>query len=419
MSIGNKNILFITKDKIKAFKVKDETSTELLTEYTWDEESLDLILSKTKTVLGTNIRVLLDEDLCFVFGFSVAQNLQIGRQEIQEKAQAYIPEDLSETRWDFKEILDGEKRYIQVIAIVKSFFDRLNTAAVKARLNIEAVEPSSYSLARLVKDEKKSLIMAYLLEESSFLAVVDKGVVYLSKKITVDKITEEIIQMNDFAVSKFQIDPKKIIINNVGNIDQKLLEANNFKIEVKNLNIYLGLAIKEDLKGKDEDSLNLEPVAKRGEEKKEKGPVSFFVGVLIGLIILGLGFWFWSKSNKGINRSTKSEEKLILTKTQATPTATQEIGRSEYKIQILNGSGEEGAASELKTALEKVKFTVSGTDNADNYDYETTEVRYKKKIDEAFKVDLNKELGKTYSITKGKELANDSDYDVIIIIGKK
>lgn len=419
MHIGNKNILFITKDKIKAYKVKDETKTELLTEYTWDEESLDLILSKTKTVLGTNIRVLLDEDLCFVFGFSVAQNLQIGRQEIQEKAQAYIPEDLSETRWDFKEILDGEKRYIQVIAIVKSFFDRLNTAAVKARLNIEAVEPSSYSLARLIKDEKKPLIMAYLLEESSFLAVVDKGVVYLSKKITVDKITEEIIQMNDFAVSKFQIDPKKIIINNVGNIDQKLLEANNFKIEVKNLNIYLGLAIKEDLKGKDEDSLNLEPVAKRGEEKKEKGPVSFFIGVLIGLIILGLGFWFWSKSNKGINRSTKSEEKLILTKTQATPTATQEIGRSEYKIQILNGSGEEGAASELKTALEKVKFTVSGTDNADNYDYEMTEVRYKKNIDEAFKADLNKELGKKYSITKGKELADDSNYDVIIIIGKK
>ena len=413
MSIGNKNILFITKDKIKAYKVKDETKTELLTEYTWDEESLDLILSKTKTVLGTNIRVLLDEDLCFVFGFSIAQNLQISRQEIQEKAQAHIPEDLNETRWDFKEILDGDKKYVQVIAIVKSFFDRLYTAAVKARLNIEAVEPSSYSLARLIKDEKEPLIMAYLLGESSFLAMVDKGVVYLSKKINEEKITEEIIQMNDFAVTKFQIDPKKIIINNSESIDQELLETNNFKIEVKNLNIYLGLAMK------DEDSLNLEPMAKRGEEKKEKGPVSFFVGVLIGLIILGLGFWFWSKSNKRINRSTKSEEKLTVTKTQATPTTTQEIGRSEYKIQILNGSGEEGVAGELKTTLEKVKFTVSGTDNADNYNYEMTEVRYKKNIDEAFKADLNKELGKKYSITKGKELANDSDYDVIIIIGNK
>lgn len=407
--MGNKNILLITKDKIKAFKVKGETETELLTEYAWNEESLDLILSKIKTVLGANVRILLDEELCYMCGFSLPNNFQIDRQEIQEKAQGYISENLSETRWDFKETITDDRRYIQVVAIVKTFFDRLNTSAVKARLNIEAVEPASYSLARMVDKEKEPLIMVYLLQESSFLAVVYHGLVYFSKKIISDKATDEVMEAKDLSMSKFQLEPKKIVINKKDGVDEKLLEINNFKIEFRNLNIYFGLSEKKDLQGNDEDTLNLEPVLERGLEKPAKGPMSFLVGVLIGLIILGLGYWFW------VNKSSKKE---TLIKIAATPTATQEIGRSEYKIQILNGIGEEGVAGELKTVLEDEKFTVIATDNADNYDYETTEVRYKKNVDNDFRKDLNNELEKQYVVKEGEELINSSDYDAIIIIGQ-
>lgn len=409
LSMGNKNILLITKDKIKAFKVKGETETELLTEYAWNEESLDLILSKIKTVLGANVRILLDEELCYMCGFSLPNNFQIDRQEIQEKAQGYISENLSETRWDFKETITDDRRYIQVVAIVKTFFDRLNTSAVKARLNIEAVEPASYSLARMVDKEKEPLIMVYLLQESSFLAVVYHGLVYFSKKIISDKATDEVMEAKDLSMSKFQLEPKKIVINKKDGVDEKLLEINNFKIEFRNLNIYFGLSEKKDLQGNDEDTLNLEPVLERGLEKPAKGPMSFLVGVLIGLIILGLGYWFW------VNKSSKKE---TLIKIAATPTATQEIGRSEYKIQILNGIGEEGVAGELKTVLEDEKFTVIATDNADNYDYETTEVRYKKNVDNDFRKDLNNELEKQYVVKEGEELINSSDYDAIIIIGQ-
>lgn len=104
------------------------------------------------------------------------------------------------------------------------------------------------------------------------------------------------------------------------------------------------------------------------------------------------------------------------------PTPTPDLSnldRSTLAVQVLNGSGVAGTAGKMKDLLEEKGYTVENTGNADNYDYETTEILVKAGS-VAYLVLLEEDLQESYSLgTSTATLADDVPYDVRIVVGKE
>ncbi|QQS43995.1 LytR C-terminal domain-containing protein [Candidatus Roizmanbacteria bacterium] len=102
----------------------------------------------------------------------------------------------------------------------------------------------------------------------------------------------------------------------------------------------------------------------------------------------------------------------------ATPTP-QEVDRAQYSIEVQNGSGIVGKAGEVQQYLEDAGFTVSGTANADSYDYEATVIYASSDVDPSWVEELRNVIGEEYDVEGTvEELDMDTDADVVVIVGQ-
>jgi hypothetical protein len=92
---------------------------------------------------------------------------------------------------------------------------------------------------------------------------------------------------------------------------------------------------------------------------------------------------------------------------------------SEYKVQILNGSGKIGEAGKAKTLVEKAGFKVGNTGNAESFDFTDTVIQVKTSVSPSVLDKVKEALTSTYSVESGEKLDSDSDYDIVITIGSK
>jgi len=101
----------------------------------------------------------------------------------------------------------------------------------------------------------------------------------------------------------------------------------------------------------------------------------------------------------------------------ATPTPTPIFKKEEIKIKILNGGGIKGKANEVKALLKEKGYQEIITDNADNFDYEQSEIQVKKSFLPAVSMMQNdlKDYLKSY---KQSTLEEDSTADLILIVGQ-
>jgi len=91
------------------------------------------------------------------------------------------------------------------------------------------------------------------------------------------------------------------------------------------------------------------------------------------------------------------------------------LDRKEYSILIQNGSGTAGAAGRLADILGDLGYTVSGTENADNFDYTETEIHVANKNTKLLNL-LTGDINDEYTI--GDTSSDwDGDEDAVIIIG--
>ncbi len=114
---------------------------------------------------------------------------------------------------------------------------------------------------------------------------------------------------------------------------------------------------------------------KIGMPKKE---VFLFVGSFAISFLLFVLISKFGSSFKIPNFMTKKNV-VVVTPTLAppTPTPTPNFKKEEVKIKVLNGSGVKGKATEVKDILRKKGYVEILTDNADNFDYVTTEIQVK------------------------------------------
>jgi hypothetical protein len=100
-----------------------------------------------------------------------------------------------------------------------------------------------------------------------------------------------------------------------------------------------------------------------------------------------------------------------------TPTPTIAINKETIRIKVLNGSGTPGKASAVKDILKEKGYQEILTGNADNFDYEQTEISVKKEKNNLVPM-IKEDLKKYTSSFKITPLSEKEVSDVIIIIGK-
>ncbi len=143
------------------------------------------------------------------------------------------------------------------------------------------------------------------------------------------------------------------------------------------------------------------------------------VPMIIGArLLLGGGVWF------GVDRITSgkqmaAEDKLAenITPTPIVePTATPMPVEKPETWQILNGSGVTGLAKKWADDLTELGYEDIKTGNADNSDYEATEVTVRK---DSMSIQVEEDLADKGVSAGNISIDEDLEYDVVVIIGKE
>ncbi len=143
------------------------------------------------------------------------------------------------------------------------------------------------------------------------------------------------------------------------------------------------------------------------------------IGVIVACIVVGGGLVL-------VTGKVHSFPKIISmptptpTPVKTTPTPTpQALLRSSLSVQVLNGSGKVGVASKMKSLLESKGYTVVGTGNADNYNYDKTQIVVKAARKDYITL-LEDDLSGSYTLgTSAANLKDSTSYDTEVIVGKE
>lgn len=156
--------------------------------------------------------------------------------------------------------------------------------------------------------------------------------------------------------------------------------------------------------------------------RNKKGKIILLILVILLIIGLAAGTIMNTNNEKlsFMKLNNKTRETVVLSPTQPpSPTPTPvAVDKASLTIQVQNGSGESGVASEMKNFLaEKGYEGTIDTGNADNYDYTETVVKVKA-TKASIEETLRSDLSETYTLSEEKEeLEDSSEYDIVIIVG--
>jgi len=190
--------------------------------------------------------------------------------------------------------------------------------------------------------------------------------------------------------------------------EEKLTNEANNKIDINNNS-------QNNNKLNEEIMSNSTSISSSHNNPRKKIPV---VAIIVIILVLIGGYFVFGRKGK----EEKEEKTDIITEAPtSTPTQAPEVERSDIKIQVLNGSGKEGAAGDFASILEDLGYEDPETDNADNYDYEDITIQVKdtdegEAIYDLLKEDLEDE---DYIVNDLETLDEDSEFDVVIIVGLK
>lgn len=152
-------------------------------------------------------------------------------------------------------------------------------------------------------------------------------------------------------------------------------------------------------------------------EKKSGNPIWWILipGIfLLGALLGGIVFYI-----KGVNSTaaTPTPSPSAVVTQSPSPSPVSKADLAKYAIKIENGSGIPGAAGTAKDLLVKAGFSVSGTGNADTYDFTDTIIEAKSDVPAGFVTLLKTTLQSTYSVGKNVILKDSSADEVVVIIG--
>ena len=136
--------------------------------------------------------------------------------------------------------------------------------------------------------------------------------------------------------------------------------------------------------------------------------------LVAGAAVAGGVIW-WQKSGSGqaqVAQPTPAAEEVL-----PSPTPSEMLEFDKFPVAVLNGSGIKGEGNKVKETLEAAGLVVASVGNADNYDYELTEISVGKDVSAGFVEKLAEALGKEYAL--GPNGTMDEAMGIQVIVGSK
>jgi len=168
----------------------------------------------------------------------------------------------------------------------------------------------------------------------------------------------------------------------------------------------------------DEEKKDVEEVKEKSDKiiiSKRFLLITLFTAAFVSLLVGGI-----LRFRSGVPQLVKPSPTASIQSAEPIETASpvDETTLADYAIQVLNGSGVAGRAGDVADQLKVVGFEGVETGNAKTYDYTDTEVQLKKDVpSEVF--DVVKKALSGFTVIKGDELEESSDYDIVVIVGEK
>lgn len=454
MFTTKKYILSIEEKTLSVFRVTGRSHPVIkkLVSTSWTRENFVPDLKKIRKITGKKISVLISDQFIYTTSIHIPIKDTTNLPEvILRQAQSLIPENLYETAWDYKEVLQVENTHtkktdkiFQVIALEQSLFLNLQKSFTKMDFHLEAIESTSLSISRMIHDTSKTTVVLYMAPKP-LLILLHKGLIvstYTVQNELTLQLIEQFIQLNK---TNYNIIPEVVIFSGEQlPFPQDQLKSEGRTVVIKKLDPVVGLALKTNTSTKDNRSVNITlsslrtpetidvkqskhetPNTKDSNEQPLKSKQKTVVSIIIIIIVLlGLtGFYLYKEKMKTIIPA-KQQTTVVAVNPTGIPTPTSSDAgvspsaiRSQYTIEILNGSGREGEAGKLREQLTAEGFVVDAVGNADDSEHLKTEIRYKKQIDKEYILLLDNYLETLYSTIRGEEVTPDNEADVIIVVG--
>jgi hypothetical protein len=265
MFSSDKNVLLITATRIKAGKVSSGKNPKLkqTVEFEWNWQNLTSTFVEVKKKMGDNFRIAVDESFVYVTSFMIPNAPGKEREVVQNTAAEIIPENVQQMIWDFKDIsphlieVPSGQKLVQFVGGTQAFFNRLLQSLQEADLHYEAIEPLSFSVARLVSSYNEPLLVVTM-NQLPTLTLIDDSCVITTE--TIPKLEKKYIdQFISFNKDKVHITPSQIFFTgNLNGVSPQEYQTEQVQVGILEADPMVGAALKNDIKGNDNQVLNLD-----------------------------------------------------------------------------------------------------------------------------------------------------------------
>ena len=161
------------------------------------------------------------------------------------------------------------------------------------------------------------------------------------------------------------------------------------------------------------------------QESKSDIKLFVIVAIVTAVVVAALagGIYVYITGTRNLSQATPSAEPTLspVVFPEATPTSSPSaaLKLSDYKVQILNGSGKIGEANKAKGLLQKAGFKVTDTGNASNFNFTDSVIQTKESVPSDVLDKAKSAISETYSVKVGDNLDSDSVFDIVITVGSK
>jgi hypothetical protein len=393
-------LLYISKNTIEIFKKYQKVG-----ELTWTPETLSKTLSQIKSNFSSKFRIILSDHFITVSSLLLPPTDSKKKSQIQSKIQPTIAEDLSQTIWDYKIVAKyNNLNLVQIIFVSSKFFNIFRTAVQSSQIKVTLLESFSTVVCRFLPAKK----LVFLCYQDLLLLSFNQTPIFssvLTKKLS----QEDIDNIFAYAKNRFQILPQQVLFSPTGDIAFNQFEFGNLRPEYTNLNPLKGIVHSSDIHGSDAQTTRLE-IPKNNLKTPLLPKIMFIIPLILLLVIFAFIF-----INQKIDTNSNSQINTITP--TLTPIPTKAV--SDFKIQILNGTGVSGQAGEVSDLLTKNEFKVESVDNASNYDFTQTQIETKSLVPDSITNLVKESLKDNYPAKiLDTNLPESSKFDIIITTGK-
>lgn len=391
--------------------------------YDWSNDTLEGIFSTIKKETKIDeVRIVLGSEIGYVIDFKIDDISNARREVILKMSKSWLPFVVTDDCFDWKLVKLGESDlWAQVIAAESAIMEVISKAIQKSGIRVQWVIPVGVALG-MVSVKKEAPILIKWKGKENLNVLAQNGLVDY-----VGSDNDELI--NNFAKRKWNLEvfPEQMILNEANFVLNEWVESGKVK---GNDSEILGLNL---LKRKNQNLEGVIPASLEGvvggenvtelevNQSVEKKGVNLWLWIILLISVLVMGgvlWWNFGRENKVVeeNLANQNTPQVVATVTPEQSTASAKvIDYSLYKIQVLNGSGISGEAGRLGAKLSDAGFTNVVVGNSPTEEVVTL-VSYKASLPAEVLAKVMETIS-NYEIGNVLFLTNDSQYDLIVVVG--